>query len=1473
MLAILPSILVYLLGSLSYSIYVNTSGKDNIKCGSIATPCRSLSFTINNASSHNDNIFLIASPFKQISYTLENSIVIKHSLTVSKFPVYSHNPLITYDCNVTNNRKDFYAFSIFPNTLAPDILNLNIKSVNFNVNILTTLTGEISGFHLSFSISDSIISSPSHAVNFSDVSGYQNISIQMKNLVIQNGAFKFKNIRERCEPMKDIKNIIKMNNITIRNTENIALSVHGCFNVSIENLMCSNITSKKQNLFTFTGSVLNAKNVLIKNVLTNDNAKNNKFDLKALLLIYKSVGEIQNILIKDSGGRRFSAVLIAQNTAVKLQNMEMEGNSFSHFLQADKSSICVENMTLSENNFIATLYRVKESNVTLYEIKFYRNKIGCLLYINRNSKVLITNNSLTSNEIFKNAYLVLRSRMILNNTNFHRNKIDTFMVAKSQSHISIDNLVLTNSSGNKQFASYSKFDQKVSADEILILMTMYIWMIMGYDFSSTVCDLSGNSTIQLNNVAFVQNKLSTLLRIKSKSRAIMQNSTLTENSFLWIYYSKDNSIIQLNNVVFARNCVRLELLWIKSNCSAIIQNKTMVENALNTIYKIEENSKIQLNHVTFISNRLNGTLLRINSKSSAIIQNNILTENDASYTVYDIGKNSTIQLNHVIYIRNRLIGTLLRIHSKSSAIVQNSKLTDNNISVILYYISGSCNIKLINNTMVGNSLNQMFVARSSYLEIDTIFIENNTLSELISAFECNVSFDSMKIKKNGVTSSIVHVQNSAGRVANTYIESYNNIMISAFMITCTYLGNKCFPFEIANTEIRWEHALPVSALPIIYLSGNVSLVNVKLLVTSVFDTEILRYSIKDLPLSVNENPKIFSNINIISSLLIRCTKARVKHIVKTGTFHCIPCARGTYTLENESLNTSLSFQSKNVILREDTNFTCLDCPVGAICAASIKSRSNFYGYETNDQKLKFLPCPKGFCCTGSQCNDIQSCNKNRIGTLCGRCIESYVESFLTTGCISIHSCQNFAKFWLLYCTYALLLATFLYYMKDSITLIKTAVSNFGRIFKSCTKGKENDVDTDTMISINGTEEPQEKISHFTMSGIFTLIVSFYQIRQLISVDVQSKNSTDFSFITFITDCLNLEMVVVTYSSYCPISDLNAVSKLFIKTYLLTATLLIATLLNYFISGVLHFFRPRLGRLSSLKPSDRLGVCLIRVLMFSYKNMASASLLLLNCVEVEDVKVLFIKGDTKCYQWWQIVIAVFFFTWILFFPLSLKVSFSMFMKDEISFVKFILCLMVPFAVVVNYRINRNVASFDLKQTKNTYKVKEILSEIFQESYRLKTDDPSDETVFYESWRLYQRVFLAIVATFCVDPLKRITLMTPIVLLIAISYFVIKPYKPEMYILHWMEVSSILGIFVCLIHNMFRGFLYAYDIKFEDPITFVLQGFTILDMISSPICVVIYFFIIKTIYRKAKCKVKSIYYTLRRYYGGSVLLHKK
>ena len=73
-----------------------------------------------------------------------------------------------------------------------------------------------------------------------------------------------------------------------------------------------------------------------------------------------------------------------------------------------------------------------------------------------------------------------------------------------------------------------------------------------------------------------------------------------------------------------------------------------------------------------------------------------------------------------------------------------------------------------------------------------------------------------------------------------------------------------------------------------------------------------------------------------------------------------------------------------------------------------------------------------------------------------------------------------------------------------------------------------------------------------------------------AVDVECKNGSDFSLITFISKHLNLEIITMYSSSYCTMIDLNAVSKAFIKTHLLTVALIMASLINYFAS-LLYFF--------------------------------------------------------------------------------------------------------------------------------------------------------------------------------------------------------------------------------------------------------------------------------------------------------------
>ena len=118
--------------------------------------------------------------------------------------------------------------------------------------------------------------------------------------------------------------------------------------------------------------------------------------------------------------------------------MEMVGNSFQNFARAHKSFLHVTNMTLFENKFKVTLCSVKENNIKLYETKFHRNKIGRLIHINLNSKLLILNNNFTGNKIYKNAYHITTIYMTLICIKF-RNKvpIKTLIFAELQSHVLI----------------------------------------------------------------------------------------------------------------------------------------------------------------------------------------------------------------------------------------------------------------------------------------------------------------------------------------------------------------------------------------------------------------------------------------------------------------------------------------------------------------------------------------------------------------------------------------------------------------------------------------------------------------------------------------------------------------------------------------------------------------------------------------------------------------------------------------------------------------------------------------------------------------------------------------------------------------------------------------------------------------------------------------------------------------------------
>ena len=499
-------------------------------------------------------------------------------------------------------------------------------------------------------------------------------------------------------------------------------------------------------------------------------------------------------------------------------------------------------------------------------------------------------------------------------------------------------------------------------------------------------------------------------------------------------------------------------------------------------------------------NNFEGNLLSLSSKSGAIIQNNTLTENNVSWDVYHVYKMSTVQLKNLKFTRNNFGESMLFLSSSSSATVRS-------------------------NTVIANSICYwVFDAHDSALRIDAILLHSNTFMDhlMFARSSSNIEFNLMRMRENIFKKDIIHIKNCIGRLVKAYIENYDHYSASAISVTCAYEGQRCFSFDFTYSKIVWSNKLLLLTRPIIELTGRIIISNVNVSVASIQQIEVMQYSTKDVKI---QKPvyKVYSNAYNISSSFITCTRANIKHMSEFNTFRCIPCVQDTYTINHNSIKilSRRLENKKHEFQNESTDFICSDCPVGANCTEYIKSKSNFYGFKTRQREVTFVPCPWNYCCNANLCKTINSCNKTGTGPLCGGYRENITESSLSRNCISVNSCQGFEIFWLIYCVYAFSLTTCLYYMKELIALIKTTGSKVSKVFRCFLRHKKSEDEIELVAEIVGAEEHLGKIPPFTVFGIFALIVSFYQVKQIMTVDVEYRDASGFSFITFISKFINL----------------------------------------------------------------------------------------------------------------------------------------------------------------------------------------------------------------------------------------------------------------------------------------------------------------------------------------------------------------
>ena len=272
-------------------------------------------------------------------------------------------------------------------------------------------------------------------------------------------------------------------------------------------------------------------------------------------------------------------------------------------------------------------------------------------------------------------------------------------------------------------------------------------------------------------------------------------------------------------------------------------------------------------------------------------------------------------------------------------------------------------------------------------------------------------------------------------------------------------------------------------------------------------------------------------------------------------------------------------------------------------------------------------------------------------------------------------------------------------------------------------------------------------SNNTLSGVFKILVQFYQIESMLRVDSPLKISlvsrlkfNTSVFIDLVLSVFNIKIIAPvggskaresTVSTFllCPVQGMTAITKQFVLSSLPLACICVV-LLSYIVnrcatrkkkpSDMIHCYYSIPSTTSSSNSDEnqsnsskpfvnRLKGCVLQLFLIGYATVSLYLLNLVNCVSIDGshvagltskgpTNVLYIQGDVECYQHWQYGIVAVIALWVIPFPLSLYLSSQMLVDGVMTSNKFIFTLFVPFYTVLKTLLHK---IFTYKNTNGVY----------------------------------------------------------------------------------------------------------------------------------------------------------------------------
>ena len=418
-----------------------------------------------------------------------------------------------------------------------------------------------------------------------------------------------------------------------------------------------------------------------------------------------------------------------------------------------------------------------------------------------------------------------------------------------------------------------------------------------------------------------------------------------------------------------------------------------------------------------------------------------------------------------------------------------------------------------------------------------------------------------------------------------------------------------------------------------------------------------------------------------------------------------------YLCQKSCASDEYSYQASSILLNQITNIfedhfetsrenkpVCSSCPIGADCSYHIKAFPNYWGYKDKFDVVSMIRCPNDYCCQGDEtCKEIDSCNANRTGPLCGRCKGNWTESLFSPKCLLVDDCPA-GLILMLYIGGAMAYGLGLMAMSFIKDVGPAIVKNTLKVLTKrvlCRKdeghkdGNEHQESKSLKKECKTKDETnvsdhKEDLEDDDFMKYVKILFYYIQDAALFKIQLPSLAQQDESIVVKILQ-FSPEILVVLYSK---VSDLcftpgtTAVTKIWFSSLFgpcVMVFIFILYLLQTCISQLFHksgkMFRARVVQTFLL------------VVLFSFQKLVTGAFTLVQCVNMGTKTILYVQGDIECYTWWQRTIEAYIILSII--PTFLVLSHVPFyvQKKEMSVRMFIIGCFLPIPVLTIYHFKK------------------------------------------------------------------------------------------------------------------------------------------------------------------------------------------